>query len=135
MSFLPVLPFMKRDFLEGREVVKGDRGNEGWRRSGEMCCRGGGECCECGDMRRCVSTRITFRGWLMSNVAETSGFSYAAVCFVPGLHLNQCCSRARRITAEDHGEWRVGVKVFLFTEKGTFLKPLAEEMFWCVRFT
>ncbi|QDT41615.1 hypothetical protein Pan241w_16780 [Gimesia alba] len=120
MNFLSVLPFMKRDFPEGRGVVKGDRGKVVWRGSGEMCCRCGGECCERGDVRRCVSTRITFWGWLMSNVAETSGFSHAAVCFVPGLHLNQYCSRARRATAEDHGEWRGGVKVFLFTEKGTF---------------
>ncbi|QDV51453.1 hypothetical protein Enr17x_35090 [Gimesia fumaroli] len=49
-------------------------------------------------MRRRVSTRITFPGLVWENQAETSGLSHAAECFVPGIHLNQYCLRARHTT-------------------------------------
>ncbi|QDV53090.1 hypothetical protein Enr17x_51610 [Gimesia fumaroli] len=63
-----------------------------------MCCVSVEVCCMCGFMRRRVSTRITFPRLDFENRPESSGLSHAAVCFVPGMHLNQYCSRARRIT-------------------------------------
>ncbi|QDT41968.1 hypothetical protein Pan241w_20480 [Gimesia alba] len=65
--------------LEKRSVAK----------RGGMCCQGGGRCWLCGVMRRRVSTRITFLGLVGENRAQTSGLLDGAVCFVPGLHLNQ----------------------------------------------
>ncbi|QDT41995.1 hypothetical protein Pan241w_20750 [Gimesia alba] len=56
---------------------------------GGTCCVSGGRCWLCGDVRRRVSTRITFSGLVWENRAQTSGLLHGAVCFVPGLHLNQ----------------------------------------------
>ena len=56
---------------------------------GVRCWMSGGGCCFSGVMRRCVSTRITFWGLIGENRAQTSGLLDGAVCFVPGLHLNQ----------------------------------------------
>ncbi|QDV52982.1 hypothetical protein Enr17x_50520 [Gimesia fumaroli] len=49
-------------------------------------------------MRRCVSTRITFGGFHLENRAETSGFLQVRLKPVSEFHLNQYCSRARRIS-------------------------------------
>ena len=41
------------------------------------------------EMRRGVSTRITFEELVRENRAQTSGLLDSAECFVPVLHLNQ----------------------------------------------
>ncbi|QDT44019.1 hypothetical protein Pan241w_41240 [Gimesia alba] len=96
-------------------------------RSGGMCCTSGGVCCLWGVMRRRVSTRITFGGVIDENRAQTSGLLHAAVCFVRGLHLNQYCSRARRIT-RDHEEPHGGVKIILFRERCGRFRSEEEEL-------
>ncbi|QDT40173.1 hypothetical protein Pan241w_02290 [Gimesia alba] len=50
------------------------------------------------EMRRCVSTRITFGGFHLKNCSETSGFLQVRLKPVSQFHLNQQCSRARRAT-------------------------------------
>ncbi|QDT44059.1 hypothetical protein Pan241w_41640 [Gimesia alba] len=50
------------------------------------------------EMRRCVSTRITFEGFQLKNRSKTSGFLQVRLKPLSQFHLNQQCSRARRIT-------------------------------------
>ncbi|QDV52209.1 hypothetical protein Enr17x_42690 [Gimesia fumaroli] len=50
------------------------------------------------EMRRCVSTRITFEGFHLKNWSKTSVFLQVRLKPVSQIHLNQQCSRARRIT-------------------------------------
>ena len=52
------------------------------------------------EMRRYVSTRITFGGFHLKNRSETSVFLQVGLKPVSQFHLNQQCSRARRITAD-----------------------------------
>ena len=79
---------VKRIFVNGVGWSRGfEKSNA--EKCGRRCWVSGGVCCQCGVARRRVSTRITFKRLVLENRAETSGLSHAAVCFVPGLHLNQ----------------------------------------------
>lgn len=89
MVFLSRLLFLKTDCPERRGPVKGDLEKLVWWECAGMCCVSVGVCSKYGVMRRRVSTRITFWGLIGENRAQTSGLLGGAVCFVPGMHLNQ----------------------------------------------
>ena len=48
----------------------------------------------------CVSKRTKLKGFLLKNRSETSGFCQRHIRLVSLLHLNQQCTRARRITLD-----------------------------------
>jgi len=104
---------VKRIFVNGMSRSRGFE-KRYVARSGSRCCVSGGLCCLSGGVRRRVSTRISFSESVWENRAQTSGLLYGAVCLVPGLHLNQQCSRARHTTRDDEDR-RGGVKTILFS--------------------
>ncbi|QDV50104.1 hypothetical protein Enr17x_21400 [Gimesia fumaroli] len=79
---------VKQIFVNGVERSRGFEKCLVEKRGG-TCCVSGGQCWLSGFMRRCVLTRITFLGLVWENRAQTSGLWDGAVCFVPGIHLNQ----------------------------------------------
>tara|TARA_R110002095_G_scaffold150422_1_gene130110 strand:+ start:227580 stop:228014 length:435 start_codon:yes stop_codon:yes gene_type:complete len=64
---------------------------------------------------QCVSTRITFRGLFMSNVAKTSGFCSAGFFSGSGSSAEPVVLTRATHNGGNHGERRVGVKGVIFS--------------------
>ncbi|WP_339731211.1 hypothetical protein [uncultured Gimesia sp.] len=69
----------------------------------------------------CVSTRITFRGWFTSNVAETRAFYNADFFSGSGSSTEPVVPTRATHNGVNHGERRVGVKLNLISLRCRFV--------------
>jgi len=114
---LPVVLLMVGYFQQGRGAVKGER---------RTLCGEGVRICVGAvvglvgrgvAVRRRVSTRITLRGWFLTNVAETRGFYGAEVLSGSGSSAEPVVFSRATHNGVNLGERRVGVKGILFSRR------------------